>query len=116
LPLKFTAVFSYSENKPMRRPGNNQLNALWISRKKSGLGQKSVARLLGIKSRSPVSEYETGRLLPNLRTALRFSAIYAISVNELYGPIYGEIEEEVEAVRKKGGFKTNPAPQGVPNP
>ena len=28
----------------------------------------------------------------------------------------GEIEEEVEAVRKKGGFKTNPAPQGVPNP
>jgi transcriptional regulator with XRE-family HTH domain len=86
----------------MRRPGNKQLNALWISRKKSGLGQKSVARLLGIKSRPPVSEYERGRLLPNLRTALRFSAIYAISVNELYGPLYGEIEDLLGTVSLLG--------------
>ena len=100
----------------MRRPGNNQLNALWISRKKSGLGQKSVARLLGIKSRSPISEYETGRLLPNLRTALKLSAIYAVPVNELYGSLYGEIKQEIEGVRKKTTFKTNPAPQGAPNP
>jgi transcriptional regulator with XRE-family HTH domain len=100
----------------MRRPvTNQQLNALWISRKRSGLGQKSVARLLGIKSRSPISEYETGRLLPNLRTALKLSAIYAVPVNELYGSLYGEIEQEVEAVRKKSAFKSNSSPQGAPN-
>src|SRR5947207_10816664 len=92
------------------------LNRLWISRKKSGLGQKSVARLLGIKSRSPISEYETGRLLPNLRTALKLSAIYAIPVNELYGSLYGEIKQEIEGVRKNTAFNTNPAPQGAPNP
>jgi len=116
LPLKFTAAFFYSEDTSMRRPGNNQLNALWICRKKSGLGQKSVARLLGIRSRSPISEYETGRLLPNLRTALKLSAIYAVPVNELYGPLYGEIKQEIEGVRKKPAFKTTPSPQGAPNP
>ncbi len=101
----------------MARPGHNQLNALWISRQKSGLGQKSVARLLGIRSRSPISEYERGRLLPNLRTALKLSAIYAVPVNELYGSLYGEIEQEVEAVRKKAAFpKTNPPPQSASNP
>jgi transcriptional regulator with XRE-family HTH domain len=84
--------------------------------RRAGLDKSPVARLLGIKSRSPISEYETGRLLPNLRTALKLSAIYAVPVNELYGSLYGEIKQEIEGVRKKIEFKTNPAPQGAPNP
>src|SRR5216684_8527809 len=84
----------------MRRPRHQNVNRLWIARKKAGLGQKTVARLLGHKSRSPISEYETGRLLPNLRTALKLSVIYQTPLPDLYTPLQRQIEEEVEAVRK----------------
>jgi len=82
-------------------------NYLWIARKKAGLGQKSVARLLGYKSISPVSEYETGRLLPSLRTALKLAALYNVPVAQLYRPLYREVEAEIEGRRKK----STPAPQ-----
>ena len=84
----------------MRRPRHQNLNRLWIARKKAGLGQKSVARLLGHKSTSPISEYETGRLLPNLRTALKLAAIYQTALPDLYITLQRQIEEEVEAMRK----------------
>ena len=79
----------------------NGANTLWIARKKIGLGQKSVARLLGLQCSSPISEYETGRLLPNLRTALKLSIIYNTPLAELYAPLYGEVTQEVEALRRK---------------
>lgn len=60
----------------MRRRRNLQLNNLWISRKHAGLRQKSVARLLGHKSTSVISEYETGKLLPSLSTALKLAVVY----------------------------------------
>src|SRR6266446_9388615 len=85
----------------MRRPRYQNVNRLWIARKKVGLGQKSVARLLGHKSTSPISEYETGRLLPNLRTALKLAAIYQTALPDLYITLQRQIEEEVEAMRKK---------------
>ena len=85
----------------MRSPRNQNVNRLWIARKKLGLGQKSVARLLGHKSTSPISEYETGRLLPNLRTALKLAAIYQTALPDLYITLQRQIEAEVEAMRKK---------------
>ena len=85
----------------MRTPLGSQMNRLWISRKKNGLAQKSVAGLLGIKSRSVVSEYEQGRLLPNLRTVLKLSAIYGTPVNELFAPLFAELEREVVTAKKK---------------
>ncbi len=85
----------------MRRPRHQNINRLWIARKKVGLGQKSVARLLGHKSTSPISEYETGRLLPNLRTALKLAVIYQTPLPDLYTPLQRQIEEEVEAMRKR---------------
>ena len=85
----------------MRTPRNQNLNRLWIARKRLGLGQKSVARLLGHKSTSPISEYETGRLLPNLRTALKLAAIYQTALPDLYITLQRQIEKEVEVMRKK---------------
>ena len=84
----------------MRKPRNHNDNRLWIARKKLGLGQKSVARLLGHKSTSPISEYESGRLLPNLRTALKLAAIYQTALPDLYITLQREIQEEVDAARK----------------
>lgn len=69
-----------------------------------------MARLLGIKSKSPISEYETGRLLPNLRTALKLSAIYGVALNELYGPLYREVQEEVELISRGSIYKRKVTP------
>src|SRR5579872_2528253 len=84
----------------MRRAPSNNLNNLWICRKKVGLPQKSVARLLGHRTTSPISEYETGRLLPNLRTAFKLAAIYNVSPTDLYAGLYQNVLAEVEAARK----------------
>jgi DNA-binding XRE family transcriptional regulator len=93
----------------MRRPRYHHLNTLWISRKKVGLGQKSVARLLGHKTTSAISEYETGRILPNLRTALKLAAIYHTPVADLYASLFREIENEVQSLQRKSGTNGNRA-------
>jgi hypothetical protein len=41
----------------MRKPCHHYMNTLWIAWKKIGLGQKSVARLLGHQTTSAISEY-----------------------------------------------------------
>jgi DNA-binding XRE family transcriptional regulator len=83
----------------MERQPNFQLNNLWIARKQAGLGQKSVARRLGHKTASTISEYETGRLLPSLPTALKLAAVYHCPVTELYPELWRQIQAEVETVR-----------------
>jgi transcriptional regulator with XRE-family HTH domain len=97
----------------MRTPRLPILNRLWIARKKIGLGQKSVARLLGYKSTSPISEYETGRLIPSLRTAFKFSIVYNCSLPELYDSLYREVEDEINGRRKHMAPSPHSGPEGV---
>ncbi len=85
----------------MRQPRHHYFNNLWISRKKVGLGQKSVARLLGHRTTSAISEYETGRTLPNLRTAFKLAAIYHTRVSDLYAPLCEQLNNEIKAARQK---------------
>ena len=95
----------------MPRKVTPQLNNLWIARQHVGLGQKTVARLLGHKSRSVISEYENGRLLPSLETALRLSVVYGRPVRELYPELYRQILKETEAARSRYQLGTNPPVQ-----
>jgi transcriptional regulator with XRE-family HTH domain len=74
-------------------------NKLWIARKKTGLAQKTVARLLRNRSASAVSEYETGRILPALRTALKLEIIYGTPVSELYAPLRQKLAGEIDRLR-----------------
>ena len=71
-------------------------NKLWIARLRAGYPQKWVAALLGHRSVSPVSEYEHGHTLPNLRSALTLEAIYQTPVSKLFPGLYAEICREVE--------------------
>jgi transcriptional regulator with XRE-family HTH domain len=96
----------------MRTSGLPILNRLWIARKKIGLGQKSVARLLGHKSTSPISEYETGRLTPSLRTAFKFSIIYNCPLPDLYESLYREVEDEINDQRKNMAPPPRPGAKG----
>ena len=88
LPLKSARRFSYSEATSMRRHPC-QLNTLWIARKRAGLGQKTVAHRLGHKTASTISEYETGRLLPGLRTGLKLFVVRISETSLARGPSYG---------------------------
>ena len=81
----------------MRIAQRKQLNKLWLARKKAGLGQKSVARLLGYKSISPISEYEAGKLLPSLATAFKLAIIYRTPLPELYAALYTQMHEEISS-------------------
>jgi transcriptional regulator with XRE-family HTH domain len=84
-----------------------------MARKQVGLGQKSVARMLGYKSTSPISEYETGRLIPSLRTAFKLAILYNLSLQELYAPLYGEIQQEIEGRRQDSALARRAANKGA---
>ena len=71
-----------------------------MARQRTGYPQKWVAELLGYRSVSPVSEYEHGHTLPNLRSALTLEAIYQTPVSKLFPGLYAQICREVE--RAKG--------------
>jgi transcriptional regulator with XRE-family HTH domain len=82
----------------MPKAKNQYPNRLWIARKKKGLKQKSVARCLGIKNEAQISLYETGRVSPKLDTVLTLSAIYGVTVNDLYKPLFEQIKRRVGPV------------------
>jgi len=74
------------------------MNSLWMARQAAGLRQKSVARLLGHKSASTISEYETGRLIPSLSTALKLCEIYKRDIKDLYPGLYSTVLAELQTV------------------
>ena len=85
----------------------NHSNKLWIARQKVGLPQKSVARLLGYSCTSPISEYENGKLLPNLRTALKLSIIYKTPLPQLYASLYNKLQDEIDKTDERLGVSAN---------
>src|SRR5712692_9968349 len=84
-----------------RRRDKQTTNRLWIARKRAGYPLKWVALLLGHRSISPVSEYEHGRSLPNLRTALKLQCIYGTPLAELFPQFLREIAEEVQEAKER---------------
>jgi len=76
-------------------------NSLWIARKRAGYPLKGVARLLGGRSLSVISEYERGRKVPSLRTALKLEALYQTPLAQLFPGLYGTLSQEI-AARKVG--------------
>ena len=70
-------------------------NYIRTHRKRYDLKQEEVAFLLGGKSNSKISEYETFQRVPNLKTALAFQALFGTPVAELFSGIYQDVEKEV---------------------
>jgi transcriptional regulator with XRE-family HTH domain len=70
-------------------------NYLISNRKRLALSQDEVAFLLGSRGGEKISLYEKFKRVPSLKAALALEAMYKVSVSELFGGLYREIDEEV---------------------
>ena len=67
-------------------------NYLRAYRKRAGLSQADVARLLGTRSGTKVSRYERWSRQAPLRTAFAYEVIFGVSARELFAGTYQEVE------------------------
>lgn len=79
----------------MPKNQNKQRNQLWQIRKRLGLGQKHVARLLDHKTTDQVSRYEKGWRIPGLKMILQLEIIYGVPARVLYRDWYEELRAEI---------------------
>jgi DNA-binding XRE family transcriptional regulator len=65
-------------------------------RKRSGLSQERLGKLLGYPDEGPISRHERSCSAPPLRIALGYQAIFQIPVSELFPGVYERIKQDVE--------------------
>jgi transcriptional regulator with XRE-family HTH domain len=73
---------------------------LRLARKRLGLTQKQIARLLNHRSTKQISRFETGERLPNLRCALKLEKIFELPVGMLFDELDQTVLEEVQQQAK----------------
>ena len=76
-------------------------NDLFSYRKKRGYSQRDIASLLGHKSSAHISDYEKGKRLPNLKTALKLAVILSVQVDDLFDEIREEFRGKIQIKREK---------------
>jgi len=91
-------------SKTHRKQSPSLQNQLWIYRKRMGFSQKDVASLLGHKTTSHVSDYEQGKRLPGLETALKLEIILRVPVAFLYGELYEELKQSLRKTEERLKF------------
>lgn len=91
-------------------------NYLRMYRKRAGLTQAEVARLLGNHDGANVSRYERYKRNPNLETALAFCAIFGEPITELLGGNYDNVARHVRQRARRLGIRvrrTNPTLRAI---
>lgn len=68
-----------------------------IHRKKSGLTQLELARLIGHRNAGRVSRHERGLTLPSLTVALSYEAIFQVPIPELFPAIHDMVTKHTHA-------------------
>ena len=71
-------------------------NTLARTRKQHGLSQRYVAQLIGHSHQQGMSRYERGECPPNLSTAAALSAVYGVSVEELFPVPFAQARTAVQ--------------------
>jgi len=66
-------------------------NYLFRLRRIRGFSQKQFASLLGLKSRKAISDFESGRRLPELTIALSMEIVLGARLSEIYPDLYGRL-------------------------
>lgn len=80
-------------------------NYIRTHRRKSGLTQRELGRLLGHKDDGPVSRHERSRVLPTLLTGLAYEAIFQAPVAELFAGLKDvvgiTVEERIRELKRE---------------
>jgi transcriptional regulator with XRE-family HTH domain len=87
-------------------------NYLRANRKRLALSQADVAFLVGKEIGANISRYENLTQAPSLENALAFEIIYRLSVGELFGGLYGQLEKEIAERAKVLSEKNDPRSGG----
>jgi transcriptional regulator with XRE-family HTH domain len=72
-------------------------NYLKTHRKRSGLSQRELGRLIGYKDQGQVSRFEGGESIPPLRVALAYEAVFRVPVAILFGAMFGTVSQGVDS-------------------
>jgi transcriptional regulator with XRE-family HTH domain len=75
---------------------SNPASYLRSCRKRSGLSQKDIAKLLGYPDEGTVSRHERLHCVPPLQIALCYEALYRVPVSERFSAINEVAEQKVE--------------------
>ncbi len=81
-----------NKNKTCRYP-----NFIFRLRKSRRYGQKTLARLVGLRDSKAISLYETGTRLPTLRTALTLEMVLGCRLEEMYPDLFRCLEDRAIA-------------------
>jgi len=88
-------------------------NSLRKYRRASGLTQKKVARILGVKNTSLISRWESGFCLPKLLSVFKLAILYRTMPDALYTRLRRSLQEEVLKAEQKV-FPNSSQPQNEP--
>ncbi len=75
-------------------------NYLQHYRRRHGLTQRQVARLVGYFSPSDMADFERGRRLPSLVAAVKLAVLYRVPVEFLFPRLY--LEQKAQLDRRHG--------------
>jgi transcriptional regulator with XRE-family HTH domain len=76
-------------------------NYLKAFRRKSGLSQKDLGRLLGYRDAGQVSRHERATSTPPLAAAIAYELIFEVPVTSMFAGMRGEIARDVETKLKE---------------
>lgn len=85
----------------MKRTKKQHLNFLRIYRKSMGYNQRDVAKIIGTKSISNISNWETGKTLPSLVHVFQLCTLYKQLPARLFYGLYEDIVDEIDEKYKK---------------
>jgi len=79
------------------QPSEPLANYLRAHRRKTGLTQHDLARVLGYVNRGPISRHERLESVPSLLIALSYEVVYRVPVSEIFAGLAETVEFNVEA-------------------
>jgi DNA-binding XRE family transcriptional regulator len=71
-------------------------NYLKTHRKKAGLTQREVARLVGYKTPGQILRHEQAKSVPPLTTAFAYEAVFGVPISTIFATMHQNIRQETE--------------------
>jgi|HubBroStandDraft_2_1064218.scaffolds.fasta_scaffold327670_2 DNA-binding XRE family transcriptional regulator len=71
-------------------------NYVRIHRRKVGLSQRELGRVLGYQDEFSISKHEQFHSTPTLVTALGYEIVFRVPVSEIFAGLKDQVEEDIE--------------------